>query len=309
MPFLPLYVYLILAALSVAGITAVLFTVLSANRSATLGRLEQVHDMAPVEEEDSEYRKPFSERILKPLYLGFTNRLSRLTPAAITRRYNELLIQAGLVGKYTPSRMIGLQLLLGVFVFGFLFIILPKSLEQRGLLMLTATLVAFFVPYLSLARQATTRLDQINRTLPDFLDILYVSVEAGLGFDMALRKTAEKTKGPLSTEILQALTEMSKGRDRKDALRGITERTKSSDLTTFINSVIQAEQLGSNIANTLRVQSLSMRQKRKQRAEEQAAKLATKMLFPIIFLIFPALLLILLGPSLIRLMTTMSGVF
>ncbi|NCC84463.1 MAG: type II secretion system F family protein [Clostridia bacterium] len=309
MPFLPLYVYLILAALSVAGITAVLFTVLSANRSATLGRLEQVHDMAPVEEEDSEYRKPFSERILKPLYLGFTNRLSRLTPAAITRRYNELLIQAGLVGKYTPSRMIGLQLLLGVFVFGFLFIILPKSLEQRGLLMLTATLVAFFVPYLSLARQATTRLGQINRTLPDFLDILYVSVEAGLGFDMALRKTAEKTKGPLSTEILQALTEMSKGRDRKDALRGITERTKSSDLTTFINSVIQAEQLGSNIANTLRVQSLSMRQKRKQRAEEQAAKLATKMLFPIIFLIFPALLLILLGPSLIRLMTTMSGVF
>lgn len=108
--------------------------------------------------------------------------------------------------------------------------------------------------------------------------------------------------------LILTLTALS-GRERSEALRGIAERTQSKDLTSFISSVIQSEQLGSNIANTLRVQSVSMRQKRRQRAEEAAAKLATKMLFPIVFMIFTALLLVLLGPTMIRMIEVLSGAF
>lgn len=305
----PLQMLMIFAGLAAAGLFFVIFDKIASKRERVKKRLTEVQEISTSVEDESEYRKPFSDRILKPMYQNFLAWITRLTPKAILNRYDELLTQAGLRSHYTPIRMIGIQLLLGIFTLLIALILIPPGTNMRVLLILTLSLVLFMLPYLMLLSQAKARLIQIDRTLPDLLDLLYVSVEAGLSFDMALRRTAEKTKGPLADEVLQALTEMSKGRDRKDALRGIAERTKSSDLTTFISSVIQAEQLGSNIANTLRIQSSTMRQKRAQRAEEQAAKLATKMLFPIVFMIFPALLLVLLGPTLIRLLDMMTGLF
>ncbi len=304
-----LQLIIILAGIAAAGIFFVILDRVTSKREVMRKRLEDVQSVALFEEEESEYRKPFFDRILRPLYQRFLAFVTRLTPKAIINRYDELLLQAGLRSSYTPIRLIGIQVLMGVLGFATSLILLPSDMNARGLILFAITFLVFMLPYLMILSQARTRLALIDRTLPDLLDLLYVCVEAGLSFDMALRRTAEKTKGPLADEVLQALTEMSKGRDRRDALRGIADRTKSGDLTTFISSVIQAEQLGSNIANTLRIQSTTMRQKRAQRAEEQAAKLATKMLFPIVFMIFPALLLVLLGPTLIRLISMMTGLF
>jgi len=293
------------AALLFLGLTAALFS----TREAAKGRLQQIRDMAPASEEEDEYRKPFTDRIIKPLYHGFLEFLASLTPRAMVNRYNDLIIQAGKQTQTTPIRIIGQQILLAVFLWALMFFLLPRSTNRRALLLLCIFLIALVVPYLLLAQKAKQRLTLVNRSLPDLLDLLYVSVEAGLGFDLALKRTSEKMRGPLSDEILLALGEITKGRERESALRGIADRTKSTDLSSFITSVIQTEQLGSNISNTLRVQSTVMRQKRKQRAEEQAAKLSTKMLFPIVFFIFPTIFVILLGPTLLNMIETLAGVF
>ena len=123
-----------------------------------------------------------------------------------------------------------------------------------------------------------------SKTLPDMLDLLLVSVEAGLSFDMSLKRITEQASGALSKEIARALEEMRLGKPREEALRGIVRRTGVPDLSSFISAIIQAEQLGGNIANTLRIQASSMRQKRRQRAEEAAMKAPIKMLFPLVFL-------------------------
>jgi tight adherence protein C len=126
---------------------------------------------------------------------------------------------------------------------------------------------------------------------------------------MALKRTTEKMPGPLSVEINRALDEMNKGRSREDALRGIYHRTGVDDLSSFITAVIQSEQLGSNIANMLRVQSTSMRQRRRQRAEQAAMKVPVKLLFPLVFFMMPALFIVILGPAVIRIIDAFSGMF
>lgn len=158
-------------------------------------------------------------------------------------------------------------------------------------------ILGFALPYSQLNTKSEKRKKEILRALPDMLDLLYVSVEAGLAFDMGMKKTAEKTKGPLSEELKRALDDISKGRNREDALKGMVARTKVDDISTFVTSIIQAEKLGSNIANVLRVQSVTMRQMRRQRAQEIAAKIPVKMLFPLVFFLFPALFVVILGPA------------
>jgi tight adherence protein C len=165
------------------------------------------------------------------------------------------------------------------------------------------------IPISLIKTQADQRKKKIKRSLPDLLDLLYVSVEAGLGFDMALKKTADKMAGPLSEEINKTLEEISRGRNRQDALRGMVNRTGVEDLSYFVTSIIQTEQLGSNIANMLRIQSTTMRQKRRQRAEEAAMKVPVKMLFPLVFFIFPSLFIVVLGPAIIRIIDTLGRAF
>jgi tight adherence protein C len=124
---------------------------------------------------------------------------------------------------------------------------------------------------------------------------------------MAMKKAAEKMHGPLSDEIIKSMDDISKGKEREESLRGMVARTKVDDLAQFVSAVIQAEQLGSNIANVLRVQSNSMRQVRRQRAQEKAAKIPVKMLFPMIFFILPSLFVVILGPAFINIMNTLGG--
>jgi len=169
--------------------------------------------------------------------------------------------------------------------------------------------LGFFLPYVRLNSAGQIRQKKVRSALPDLLDLLYISVEAGLGFDTAMKKSADKMPGPLSDEIRKALDDIAKGRDRQDALKGIIRRTGVDDINTFITAVIQSEILGTNIASMLRTQSTVMRQKRRQRAEEAAMKIPIKMLFPLIFFMFPALFVVILGPAVISVIENMSGLF
>jgi tight adherence protein C len=141
--------------------------------------------------------------------------------------------------------------------------------------------------------------------LPDALDLLTISVEAGLGFDAALAKVVEKMEGPLVNEFRQALAEIRMGRSRRDALRDVVARADAQPVSNFIGAIVQAEQLGVPIAKVLQIQSQQLRIERRQRAEEAAAKAPVKMLFPMVGCIFPTIFIVILGPAIV---TVMGGV-
>ena len=143
--------------------------------------------------------------------------------------------------------------------------------------------------------------------IPDALDLLTISVRAGLGFDAALGKVVEKLHGPLSDEFRRALAEVRVGKERREALRDIVARTEVGPLTNFIGAIIQAEQLGVSISKVLQVQSEQLRIERRQRAEEQAAKAPIKMLFPLVGCIFPSLFIVILGPAIILIVLNLAG--
>jgi tight adherence protein C len=158
-------------------------------------------------------------------------------------------------------------------------------------------IVGFMAPDFYLGNRAGGRGKQILDTLPDALDLLTISVEAGLGFDAALVKVTEKLKGALSEEFKRAAGEQRVGKSRQEALRGITDRVEQKELTNFISAIIQADQLGVSMSKVLRIQSEQMRQERRQRAEEKAAKAPILIMLPTIGCIFPSLFIVILAPA------------
>lgn len=164
--------------------------------------------------------------------------------------------------------------------------------------------VAFILPDFYLKSQEKRRKSLILRSLPDVLDLLCVSVEAGLGFDAALQRVIEKYPGPLCEEFEKTLKEINVGKPRREALRDMAERVRVDEITTFMGSVIQAEQLGVSITNVLRLQSEQVREDRRMRAEEKAQQAAVKILIPLVLFIFPTILIVLLGPAVIQMMDT-----
>lgn len=171
---------------------------------------------------------------------------------------------------------------------------------ESTMLVTCGFLVGFMVPGAMAARKNRAREMAMRKALPDLLDLLTMSVEAGLGFDRALAKVIEGRKGPLVDEFEIVLQEIRVGRPRREALRDLGERVKMPEISRLIGAIIQAEQLGMGIANSLRIQSEQLRLARRQRAEEAAMKAPIKMLFPLIFFIFPALFVVLLGPAIIQ---------
>ena len=180
--------------------------------------------------------------------------------------------------------------------------------SMKIMLVAVAFILGLVIPNFMLKRQISSRQMKITQELPDNLDLLTVSVEAGLGFDQALLKLVEKTNGPLSKEFKRLLHEIRIGKTRRDALREMATRTGVEDLQTFVAAIIQADQLGVGIGNVLRIQSQQLRQKRRQRAEEKAQKAPVKMLIPMILFIFPSLFIILLGPGVLQLIDSFAKV-
>lgn len=225
-----------------------------------------------------------------------------LLPSARREVLGQRLAQAGYsgtaVGRFLGLKVVGLGL--GVILAG------PGLLSghltgQVALLGLVGALLGWRLPEVWLVRRITTRQRQIVRALPDALDLLVICVEAGYGLEAALAQVARRMRGPLAEEIGRTLQAMALGKRRREALRDLAARTGVADLQSFVVALLQADQLGVSIAPVLRAQAETLRLRRRQRAEEQAAQAAVKMLFPLVLLIFPALLIVILGPAALRL--------
>jgi tight adherence protein C len=239
------------------------------------------------------------------MLVTISKRFSRLSPAK-SREAAELQLElAGRPNNWGATEFFGLRifvaLVLGVLLFLLATFSSPASAFIYGLV---AALLGYFMPVLWLRSKIRQRQTEIVKSLPDALDLLTITVEAGLGFDGALQKVAQKWDNYLSKGFSKVVQEMRLGIPRREALRNMDTSMGVPDVTTFVAAIIQAEQLGVSIAKILRVQSEQMRIKRRQRAEELANKAPIKMLFPMAFLIFPALFIILLGPAALIIMET-----
>ncbi len=259
---------------------------------------------------DGELDKPFAQRVVSPLAGSLARSFGRLTPAALRRVVGERLAAAGGFGGLGTD---GFLLLCGLSAFmfaaasgGFAFL---RAAPAGRILALTALglAVGAGLPLLLLRRKIAARKKDIQKALPDALDILTVSIEAGLGFDGALAKLAEKMKGPLVDEFGRMLQEMRIGVPRREALHALGQRCAVNDLSLFTSALVQADQLGVSIGNVLRVQSAAMREKRRQRAQEKAMKAPVKMLIPLVLFIFPAIFVVLVGPAAIRVVTMLMN--
>ena len=304
------YIVYLLVIAFVAYLVLILYGVMFRRRETVKGKLEDLKKDFVDPQDEYVLDEPFADRVIRPAYQKFTSFLGKATPHGITQGLERTIAYAGSPNRMTANRLIAIMFMVAIIVPAVYYMLqnLVGSYAQPGILVLLA-ITGFILPWYFMLIKARARQTKIQKKLPDMMDLIFVSVEAGLGFDMALKRTTEKMPGPLSDEIKRALDEMNKGRSREEALRGIYHRTGVEDLSSFITAVIQSEQLGSNIANMLRVQSTSMRQRRRQRAEQAAMKVPVKLLFPLVFFMMPALFIVILGPAVIRIIDAFSDMF
>lgn len=272
-------------------------------------RLERLKPLLPAYTQlDPNLEKPIWVRLLGPVFSKLAGIVEKLTPKNNRTQAENLLDLAGHPGNLSVNEYLVIKLVLTVGLPALVWFFVSKSAPSMLLLSVTASFIlTLILPDFTLKRCVAARQGKITDALPDTLDLLTVSVEAGLGFDQALLKIVEKTKGPLADECQRVLHEIRIGKARRDALREMGNRTGVEDLQTFVAAVIQADQLGVSIGNVLRIQSQQLRQKRRQKAEEKAQKAPIKMLIPMILFIFPSLFIILLGPGILQLIDNFAG--
>ncbi|MBN1485073.1 MAG: type II secretion system F family protein [Chloroflexia bacterium] len=252
----------------------------------------------PMTLEEIELQRPFSERVVAPFVAKLSDFIGRRMPKQSMERLRHRLETAGNPGNLQPGAFMVLQWVVTAVV-GVLGIFLFRSQDAapRFLYTLMMVLFGYFLPVMWLNQNISRRQGEILKALPDAIDLLTISVEAGLGFDLAMQRVVEKWDNELALEFERVLSDIRLGKKRRDALRELIGRTGVPDLSTFVAAVIQADQLGVSIAKILRVQSDQMRIRRRQRAEELAHQAPVKMLFPMVFLIFPSMFVVILGPA------------
>ena len=263
--------------------------------------------------EEIELSQRFSERVLLPIFNKIGMLASRFTPQATLEAARVKLIQAGNPMGLDPAFFIALRFVLAIVLGVGLFLVFSISGRNwlQGLA-ISALFMAlgYFLPDLWLSSKISARQKAVFRGLPDALDLLTICVEAGLGFDAAMRKVNQKWEDELALEFGRVIQEIGLGKLRREALRDMADRLDVAEFTSFVAAVIQSEQLGVSMAKVLRIQSDQMRVRRRQMAEEEAHKAPIKMIFPIALLIFPSILLILLGPAAMLLLSSpMAGLF
>jgi len=308
---------LILLVGGVAAIFAALMVILAALGVFSTQKLRASQSLALIEaygnapaSMQAELEPDFNERIVVPLMKRFSALGQRLTPADSAERIHEKIEAAGNPNGVTTDRIIAAKaagfaalLLLSVMA------CMVVGLGIRSTLGITivASLGGYLAPNLWLYQKAHDRAELSEKALPDALDLLTISVEAGLGFDAALAHVARNTEGPLADELARLLQEMQLGAGRSEALRSLGNRTTLPDLKGFVTAMVQADAFGIPIGRVLRVQSKEMRVKRRQRAEEKAQKVPVKILFPLIFCILPVLFITVMGPGVISMVVQFTG--
>ena len=309
---------LLLGSVGVLGLALIVSGQLIARRESDPVAERLIQLGAPVRSlEEIDLQQPFTERILRPLIrwlasaLGrFQQRRRRATVAPAPEQGPEAirhkLALAGNPYHWTPADYLGTKAFAGLVLGGALFFLLSigghagYAVPFGGF----GALFGWFAPDLLLRSKTRTRQQQIQRSLPAALDLLVISVEAGLGFDAAIQHLVDKRNDALALEFARVLAEMRVGRSRRDALKDMSLRTRVPDLNNFVGAIMQADQLGVSVTKVLGLQAEQMRVLRRQRAEEKAAQLQLKMIFPLAIFIFPALCVVIMGPIWPTLATT-----
>ena len=258
----------------------------------------------PLTIEEMELQRPFTERFLRPAMEQIGKRLSRTTPQKARQDLLNKLDLAGRPGPLTPEDFAAVRLIAAAVVaaIGLLLGLLLANPLYVAIAIAGGAILGFFLPVLWLNQKVDARRKEIQKGLPDALDLLVICVDAGLGFDAALTRVTEKFKNALSEEFAKVLREVSLGRPRLEALDEMGRSSGVEDLHNFIQAVIQSEQFGTGVGKILRIQADDMRRKRRQRAQEKAAQATLKMMLPMVGCIFPTLWIVLLGPAALILM-------
>src|SRR5581483_2948974 len=261
-------------------------------------RLQQIA-VRPRTLEELELQRPLSERTLKPIIQGLSGLVSRFYPANTVKSLALKLKRAGMESTSTEFFLgvKGFAAIVGAIGVSSVVNLMSSDLTMTLLGLVGGLFFGFMGPDYYLSSKASGRGNGILNQLPDALDLLTISVEAGLGFDAAIVKVTEKMKGPLTDEFKRAAGEQRIGKSRQEALRGISERVEVKELQNFISAIIQADQLGVSMSKVLRIQSEQLRMERRQRAEEKAARAPILIMLPTVGCIFPSLFIVILAPA------------
>ena len=275
----------------------------------TMRRLKAV-DLRAGDVRHRELARPFAERVMAPLMhrLGALGR--RFTPASVVRRLTQELASAGSPAAWDAERVLAFKVLgasVGV-VGGIALVPIAGLAPVRGLILaLVGVVLGYYLPEWVVRSKARRRQGSIRRALPDALDLLSITVEAGLGFDAAVARVARQGGGPLGEELHRMLQEMQIGKARSEALRDLADRSTLPELKSFVLAMVQADVFGISIGKVLHVQAQELRLRRRQRAEEKAQKIPVKIVFPLITCVFPALFVVILGPAIITISHSILG--
>jgi tight adherence protein C len=286
------------------AIVCLVYSLFGRSRATSMEtRIQDFRSRAVTLDEDQvDLELPFGERVLRPAIEGVSRTISSVLPASVLADIQKQLVLSGnpmTLQGYVTFWAILFSVLTGLGLI--MFVALPGSLLlQKAMFVIMFAVIGWIFPRMWLKGKVKARQKKVIRAMPDAMDLITTCVEAGLGLDAALARVAEKSSGPLAEELSRMLRDVAMGKMRREAMHELDERIGVEELSSFINSVIQAEQLGVGIAQVLRVQSDQLRTKRRQRAEQSAHEAPIKMLFPLVLFIFPAFLLVILGPAAIR---------
>lgn len=288
----------------VVGVVAVMVLRSTRETQSIEDRLNELAALGePVTLEQLELSQPFSERVIVPMVERLSEMSQRFTPEQVMEESRHQLELAGIAHKISATQFSGYRLGAAIGL-GVISIILVLSMTlpvwQKFGAVIFGFLFGYYLPNIWLGSKISQRQDEVLKALPDALDLLTICVEAGLGFDAAMAKVADKWDNELSQAFMRTVQQMQLGKTRREALRDMAMSMDVSDVTTFVAAIVQADQLGVSMARVMRIQSDTMRMKRRQRAEEKANQAPVKMMIPLVFLIFPPLFIVLLGPAIIK---------
>jgi tight adherence protein C len=267
-------------------------------------RLQQYEGTKPLTLDEIELQKPFVDRVIRPAVARLGAALSRSTPAKARAELMNQLDLAGRPGNLTAEDFRAIRLVAAALggVGGLLLGLLLGNVVYTVISLAAGAFLGYFLPVLWLRQKVDAKRKEIQKALPDALDLLVITVDAGLGFDAALDRVTNKYKNALSDKFAQMLHEVSLGRPRLEALDEMGRSAGVDDLHNFVQAIIQSEQFGTGVAKILRIQGDEMRRKRRQRAQELGAQATLKMMLPMVGCIFPTLWIILLGPAILIVM-------
>lgn len=307
MQYAALFIFFLSIFMLIYGVLALL----SKDKVRVERRLRDIKELnTSVITEDNHENKSFSERMLKPIYSSVSRTILNITPGNKLQSLNKRLERAGLLKNNSPERFIYTKTMASI-AFGLMigilsFLVEPNIIKTFALMILIIVSInVFFNFYVS--KRIEARKTKILKDLPYTLDLITVSVEAGLSFDGAMARVISNISGELCDEFAKSLKEIRMGIERKTALNNLSERCEVRELSMLVTALNQADDLGVNLSRVLRIKSANLRENRKQAAREKAMKAPVKMLIPLVFFIFPTVFIIILGPAVINIIKIFGG--